>query len=257
MKNRKKALQRMVQTSLFIALCFVGTLVSIPFGASKVHLGNLLCLLAGLLCGPWVGGISGGVGMLFADLASGYPYTTYLRTFVLKFSMGFLIGWLYRLLLKKDVKGTGLLFAGAVVSPLLFGGGLSFYLLKPEDPYGLPLLILSSVLFGFFLAAVCFLKKLDPSKKILLFSLLCALGANVVGEFFLRFGINLLLGMGTEEAWIVSLSKLPAALLTSIVSILGALLLFYPLYRATARFNPLDDLAPYLMLNKKQGFERE
>lgn len=173
----------MVQTSLFIALCFVGTLVSIPFGASKVHLGNLLCLLAGLLCGPWVGGISGGVGMLFADLPSGYPYTTYLRTFVLKFSMGFLIGWLYRLLLKKDVKGTGLLFAGAVVSSLLFGGGLSFYLLKPEDPYGLPLLILSSVLFGFFLAAFCFLKKLDPSKKILLFSLLCALGRTSSGSF--------------------------------------------------------------------------
>ena len=66
----KKVLYNMVIIALFTALTFVGTYVQIPLGTSKVHLGNFVCILAGLLCGGLVGGISGSLGMGLNDLLS-------------------------------------------------------------------------------------------------------------------------------------------------------------------------------------------
>ena len=96
MNKDRKLLSQIIYTAIFIALCFAGTFVSIPLGTSKVHLGNFFCILAGLLCGPFIGGVAGSLGMGFNDIALGYGWNTYLRTFIMKFLMGFLAGYIFR-----------------------------------------------------------------------------------------------------------------------------------------------------------------
>ena len=80
--------------------------MQIPLGTSKVHLGNFVCILAGLLCGGLVGGISGSLGMGLNDLLSGYGPDTYIRSFIVKFLLGFIAGALFRYLIKKEKKIT-------------------------------------------------------------------------------------------------------------------------------------------------------
>ncbi len=247
MNSERKTLLTLIYTALFIALCFAGTSIAIPFGASKVHLGNFFCILAGLLCGPLVGGIAGSVGMGLSDLMLGYAWTTTGRTFVLKFLMGFLVGWIFRLLLKKGAKGNGLLFAFSGIALALFAYALVTYFVAYDEKVSLVLVILSSILLFLALLTLVFSFKMNAVNKCLSFSLVIALSVNVIGEFFLRFFINLIVGMDASKALFTSYAKLPAALLTSIVTILGIALLFYPVYYATHKVNGLDDLAPYLL----------
>ena len=252
MNSERKTLLTLIYTALFIALCFAGTSIAIPFGASKVHLGNFFCILAGLLSGPLVGGIAGSVGMGLSDLMLGYAWTTTVRTFVLKFLMGFLVGWIFRLLLRKNAKGTPLLFVVSGISLALFVYSLVTYFTAYNATYSLALVILSSILLFLALLTLAFSFKLSPVNKCLSFALVLALSVNVVGEFFLRFFINLIVGMDAGKAMLTSYTKLPAALLTSIVTILGIALLFYPVYYATEKLNGLNDLAPYLPRRKKK-----
>ncbi|MGN1294941.1 MAG: ECF transporter S component, partial [Bacilli bacterium] len=107
MNNKsKKILYNMVIIALFTALTFVGTYIHIPVGTSKVHLGNFVCILAGLLCGGLVGGLSGSLGMGLNDVLSGYGPDTYIRSFIVKFFVGFIAGALFRYLIKKEKKVT-------------------------------------------------------------------------------------------------------------------------------------------------------
>lgn len=51
----------MIICAIFAALAFVGTMVQIPLpSGGMVHLGNFVCVLGALLCGPIVGGLAGG-----------------------------------------------------------------------------------------------------------------------------------------------------------------------------------------------------
>lgn len=251
MNDEKKTLLRSIQIALFTALTFAGTCVSIPLGASKVHLGNFVCLLAGVLCGPWVGAIAGSVGMGVNDIFFGYPPTTYIRTFILKFLMGFIVGWLFRVLLKKNAKGNALLFTGLGVAVALFTFVLIMYFVDPKQQYSLTLVILTSCLLLLAVVETVFIAKLPNAAKLLGFSLLVALSVNVIGEFFIRYFINLALGYDVAKALLTSYLKLPGALGTSLASIIGVSVLFYPLYQATRRVNSLDDLAPYFPIRKK------
>ena len=85
MNKDRKLLSQIIYTAIFIALCFAGTFVSIPLGTSKVHLGNFFCILAGLLCGPFIGGVAGSLVMGFNEIALGYGWNTYLRTCIMIF----------------------------------------------------------------------------------------------------------------------------------------------------------------------------
>ena len=39
-----------------------------PLGEQRLHLGNALCALSGILLGPWWGGVASGIGSVFFDL---------------------------------------------------------------------------------------------------------------------------------------------------------------------------------------------
>ncbi len=249
MSKERQLLIKIIYAAIFIALCFGGTFISIPLGTSKIHLGNLFCVLAGLLCGPLIGGLAGSLGMGFCDLALGYGWNTYLRTFIVKFLFGFIVGLLFRICLKKKWNGTVLLGIVTGLSFLLFGWILYGYLTNGSG-YSLTALVGSSIFTGIILISMIASFWLPYSSKCLLFALVCGLLVNVGGEFFLRILFSICLGATFDAALITSISKLPAALFTSIVTIILASAFFYPVYFATRKLNEVNDLSDYILTNK-------
>lgn len=84
---KKDPVYKLVFTALMAALVCVATFLRFPLLGSKVHLGNTLCLLSGLLLGGGAGGLAAGIGSALNDLVSGYPIDEVLVTFVSKFLM--------------------------------------------------------------------------------------------------------------------------------------------------------------------------
>lgn len=86
-------------TAMFAALCFVGFYlfrIDIPIGGegkTAIHLGNAFLILSALLLGGSRGGISGAIGLTFADLLSGYV-SSMPKTFLIKFVIGWIAGTL-------------------------------------------------------------------------------------------------------------------------------------------------------------------
>lgn len=251
MNKDRKLLSQIIYTAIFIALCFAGTFVSIPLGTSKVHLGNFFCVLAGLLCGPFIGGVAGSLGMGFNDIALGYGWNTYLRTFIMKFLMGFLAGYIFRLCLKKKANGSLLLGISTGLSLALFGFMLYMYFV-PDSEYSLlaviAISILSLMMLGGFIASFW----LTSSSQCLLFAMIVSLAINVGGEFFLRILFNVITGVQFDAALVISIMKLPAALFTSLVTIILVVAFFYPIYFSTRKLNYLNDLNPYIALGSKK-----
>ena len=251
MNKDRKLLSQIIYTAIFIALCFAGTFVSIPLGTSKVHLGNFFCVLAGLLCGPFIGGVAGSLGMGFNDIALGYGWNTYLRTFIMKFLMGFLAGYIFRLCLKKKANGSFLLGISTGLSLALFGFMLYMYFV-PDSGYSLlaviAISILSLMMLGGFIASFW----LTSSSQCLLFAMILSLAINVGGEFFLRILFNVITGVQFDAALVTSIMKLPAALFTSLVTIILVVAFFYPIYFSTRKLNYLNDLNPYIALGSKK-----
>ncbi len=252
MSKERTLLIKMVYTAIFIALCFGATFISIPFGTSKVHLGNFVCILCGLLCGPLIGGLAGSLGMGFNDIMLGYAWTTFLRTFILKFLMGFLSGLLFRVCLKKKSNGWILMGSSFVILLGLLGYSIYMYFV-PKSGYTIVTIIGLSSLIGILLVSTIASFWLPSSSKPLLFSLTISLAVNVAGEFFLRILFSLAVGTTYEAALATSIAKLPAALFTSAITVILIILFFYPIYFATRKFNKLDDLSNYTILQRREA----
>ncbi|MCI9184370.1 MAG: ECF transporter S component [Lachnospiraceae bacterium] len=90
---------KIVLTALMAALCYVAfAFLKIPiptFGGDYValHIGNAFCVLAALLLGGGYGGLAGSLGMTIADLLDPVYITSAPKTFVLKFCIGFISGF--------------------------------------------------------------------------------------------------------------------------------------------------------------------
>lgn len=93
--SRQKIL-RLCQVGLMAALVFVtsGIRVVIPLGNDNtaLHLGNVMCLLSGLLLGPVSGGLSAGIGSGLYDLTNPLYVASAPFTFCFKFLLGFVCG---------------------------------------------------------------------------------------------------------------------------------------------------------------------
>lgn len=96
MKNRKLA--SIIAVGLMAALCFVGNYmqIKIPNGVliTRIHFGNSMCLLAGLLFGGLNGGLASGIGAGLYDLFDPVYIVSAPFTFLSKFAMGFVTGTL-------------------------------------------------------------------------------------------------------------------------------------------------------------------
>lgn len=99
-RSSNKKILKTVTVGLMAALVFVGNYLSFPipngFLVTRIHLGNSMCLLAGLLfCGS-TGGLASGVGAAVYDLLSPAYFLSAPYTFISKFAMGFVAGKLNR-----------------------------------------------------------------------------------------------------------------------------------------------------------------
>ena len=75
MKKRNETIRMLVLSAMFAALCCVTTmLVQFPTVAGYTNIGEGMCLLAGLVLGPWYGFFAAGIGSGLADLLAGYGH---------------------------------------------------------------------------------------------------------------------------------------------------------------------------------------
>ncbi len=99
-RTASKKIMKTVTIGLMAALVFVGNYLSFPipngFLVTRIHLGNSMCLLAGLLfCGS-TGGLASGIGAAIYDLMTPAYVLSAPYTFISKFAMGFVAGKLNR-----------------------------------------------------------------------------------------------------------------------------------------------------------------
>ena len=98
MNNKNHMLQKLAQTALLAALCFVSfKFLRIPIpvpggGATALHIGNAFCVLAALLLGGWYGGFAGAIGMTIADVLEPQYIVSAPKTFILKLCIGLIAG---------------------------------------------------------------------------------------------------------------------------------------------------------------------
>lgn len=94
MKNKK--LSFIISVGLMAALVFVGNYlqIKIPNGilVTRIHFGNSMCLLAGLLLGGLGGGLASGIGAALYDVLDPVYIFSAPFTFLSKFAMGYICG---------------------------------------------------------------------------------------------------------------------------------------------------------------------
>ena len=117
--KKKITLHAMVLVGVMAAFVFAASYLQFkiptPFGETRLHLGNVLCLLAGFLLGPWKGGMAAGLGSMFFDLFDPKYITSAPSTFINKFLMAMVCALVMRLfqrLKKRQPRPSGRLRRG-------------------------------------------------------------------------------------------------------------------------------------------------
>lgn len=148
--SSSEQIKRMAQAALFAALSYIMFTyfkidINLPGGSTAFHLGNTFVVLAALLLGGSLGGVSGAIGLTLADLTTIYV-TSAPKTFFLKLCIGLITGFvahhLFHITKITDKKkltvativsaGAGLLFN--VVADPLVGYFYKMYLFGiPQD----------------------------------------------------------------------------------------------------------------------------
>lgn len=98
---KKFSVKQISFTALMAALVYVtSAFLQIPIATSidstRLHMGNVMCLLSGLLLGPVSGGLAAGIGSMFFDLTNPAYLTSAPFTLLFKFLMAFLCGMIAR-----------------------------------------------------------------------------------------------------------------------------------------------------------------
>lgn len=252
MKKTKKIIYQITLTAVFTALCFAGTSIFIPVGITKIHLGNFVCVLAGMLCGGLMGGISGSIGMGLNDiLVGGYGPDTWIRTIIVKFILGYLAGALFRLFIKRKPETKNLFTSIIFIFGVAFAVMLGLYIAKGDTftiggrtfKNSLFLVISLGIVMLFYVLLLLFSKKLSQVQQYVLINSALILTINVLLEFFIKIPFKMAFaGMNFEQATIYALTSLPGALFTMVLTIIFITLIFMPLYYATEKVNKLNDL---------------
>ncbi len=89
---RKLTLTALLAAACYVSFTFLQVKIYTPAGYTSFHLGNVFCVLAGLLIDPVCGGIAGAIGMGIGDLLDPVYILTAPKTIILKFLMGFIAG---------------------------------------------------------------------------------------------------------------------------------------------------------------------
>ncbi len=133
-KKQTISTKKIVLTALLAALTVAGSALRITLplevaGTTSFHLGNILCALAGILLGPWYGGLAAGLGSLLYDLTNPLYIPECWITFLTKGAYGLAAGLVIRAG-KKDWgygKAIAATVAGAVTYAVLYLAKSYFY----------------------------------------------------------------------------------------------------------------------------------
>lgn len=115
-------IKRLVTAALMAALTCISTMViPIPLpGGGFIHPGDSFVLLSGILLGPFLGGLSAGIGSMLADLLLGYSEYA-LATLIIKCLAAVACALTY-----KYVRRLRVVFAGIIGSIIVTSGYLIF-----------------------------------------------------------------------------------------------------------------------------------
>lgn len=121
--TKRFTLVQITTIGIFSALVFVMNYLQIPLslavGESRIHLGNIMCLLSGFVLGPVGGGLAAGIGSELFDLLMGdFIYIPFY--FVFKFLLAFSGAVVANLIKKRGGKPLGAYIAGAAVGQLVY-----------------------------------------------------------------------------------------------------------------------------------------
>ncbi|MCR5786210.1 MAG: ECF transporter S component [Acholeplasmatales bacterium] len=246
MTKTNKLLFKIVLTAIFTALSFSLTFVSVPLPTgAKVHLGNFVLVVAALLFGGLVGGASGGLGMMFNDIALGFPTTTVVRTLIVKFIFGLVVGVLFRLFIKRNkttrivlYSTTAIFIILSIVTIVLFANANNYkdanalFDIGYKNPVKMSVLvpIFASVFAVLLTVASAFSFKLSDINVSVLTVTTLGVVVNTLLEFFIRILFNGIATSNFYTAYLESVSKIPSNLITGVLTIILATALFLPVY---------------------------
>ena len=276
MSKQKEILLKIILTALFSVLCFIGVLIRIPLPTGAfVHLGNMICILAALLLGGVYGGLAGSIGMGLFDLTHGYLGAGLLRTFILKFLMGLVAGLVFKLILKKKLNVKKLTIIFVVILGLLFITAITLSVISYNNGFVvtytkngevvtktvivkwiIPLFIGVMLVLG--IIDLVLEKKLGKVAGAALISATAGVTINTLGEIYLKALLYYLLNTAYasfNDAYLYAIAELPATIITSVltVSIIG--FIYWPIYKATKDFNPIDYASKFIEENKDNDEE--
>ncbi len=120
---KKLTTQKLVYMGLFTALVYIFSRffqipIVTPLGQTRFHLGNVFCLLAGLLLGPINGGLAAGVGSALFDLFDPVYFTSAPVTFITKFAMAFVAGMIYKK--RKELVDKPKIIVGSILGQITY-----------------------------------------------------------------------------------------------------------------------------------------
>lgn len=78
--------------AVFVASAFLQIPIPTALGNTRIHMGNILCLLSGMLLGAVPGGFAAGIGSMLFDLTNPLYIASAPYTFVSKFIMAWVCG---------------------------------------------------------------------------------------------------------------------------------------------------------------------
>lgn len=81
-----------VLTALVFVMTYIGIDIPSPLGKTKLHFGNVMCLLSGLVFGPGIGALAAGCGSALFDLQDPVWAPEFWITFINKAAMTLVAG---------------------------------------------------------------------------------------------------------------------------------------------------------------------
>lgn len=78
--------------AVYVSSAFIQIPIPTAIDNTRLHMGNVMCLLAGMLLGPLQGGLAAGIGSMFFDLTNPAYIASAPFTFLFKFLMAWICG---------------------------------------------------------------------------------------------------------------------------------------------------------------------
>ena len=161
MKKTSLTTRKIVLVGLLAALTVAGSALRITLpidiaGTTSFHLGNIMCALAGILLGPWLGGLAAGLGSAIYDMFNPLYISECWITFIMKGAYGLasgLIAWQIRKVWTTKVrfsylKALSATIGGATTYAVLYLAKSYFYsglLMKGLTPHAALLTVISKL----------------------------------------------------------------------------------------------------------------